>query len=147
MTTAEAAFVETQYVDELGIRVNPCIEIIALTDAKLSDGPHAGLLNFYEAFRRRFGEQIKWYRTNTDDHFKKIKPGKLDMVPFWFEDPRNKKEYPILPRKVVTFKLGKELKDFSVVPDGAAARDGAAAPVAEQPSLFGDEASATLPRG
>lgn len=29
-------------------------------------------------------------------------------------NPRNKKEYPILPRKVVTFKLGKELKDFSV---------------------------------
>jgi nucleoid DNA-binding protein len=30
-------------------------------------------------------------------------------------NPRNKKEYPIHPRKVVTFKLGKELKDFSVV--------------------------------
>jgi nucleoid DNA-binding protein len=29
-------------------------------------------------------------------------------------NPRNKKEYPIFPRKVVTFKLGKELKDFSV---------------------------------
>jgi nucleoid DNA-binding protein len=29
-------------------------------------------------------------------------------------NPRNKKEYPIKPRKVVTFKLGKELKDFSV---------------------------------
>lgn len=29
-------------------------------------------------------------------------------------NPRNKKEYPIHPRKVVTFKLGKELKDFSV---------------------------------
>ena len=29
-------------------------------------------------------------------------------------NPRNKREYPIHPRKVVTFKLGKELKDFSV---------------------------------
>lgn len=29
-------------------------------------------------------------------------------------NPRNKKEYPIFPRKVVTFKLGKELKDFSI---------------------------------
>ncbi len=28
-------------------------------------------------------------------------------------NPRNKKEYPIKPRKVVTFKLGKELKDFA----------------------------------
>ena len=28
-------------------------------------------------------------------------------------NPRNKKEYPIMPRKVVTFKLGKELKDFA----------------------------------
>jgi integration host factor subunit beta len=36
-------------------------------------------------------------------------------------NPRNKKEYPILPRKVVTFKLGKELKDFSVKEDGAVA--------------------------
>jgi len=29
-------------------------------------------------------------------------------------NPRDKKEYPILSRRVVTFKLGKELKDFSV---------------------------------
>lgn len=29
-------------------------------------------------------------------------------------NPRNRKEYPIPPRRVVTFKLGKELKDFSV---------------------------------
>ena len=37
-------------------------------------------------------------------------------------NPRNKKEYPILPRKVVTFKLGKELKDFSIQPDTPPAR-------------------------
>src|SRR3989337_3530279 len=36
-------------------------------------------------------------------------------------NPRNKKEYPILPRKVVTFKLGKELKDFSVEEGDASA--------------------------
>lgn len=35
-------------------------------------------------------------------------------------NPRNKKEYPIFPRKVVTFKLGKELKDFSVQPGSSA---------------------------
>lgn len=29
-------------------------------------------------------------------------------------NPRNKREYPIHSRKVVTFKIGKELKDFSV---------------------------------
>lgn len=40
-------------------------------------------------------------------------------------NPRNKKEYPIQPRKVVTFKLGKELKDFSVDGDGAENTDGA----------------------
>jgi integration host factor subunit beta len=39
-------------------------------------------------------------------------------------NPRNKKEYPILPRKVVTFKLGKELKDFSVHPEEPAAGNG-----------------------
>lgn len=29
-------------------------------------------------------------------------------------NPRNKTEYPIPPRRVVTFKLGKELKDHSI---------------------------------
>ena len=31
-------------------------------------------------------------------------------------NPRNKAEYPIPPRRVVTFKLGKELKDHSLEP-------------------------------
>lgn len=39
-------------------------------------------------------------------------------------NPRNKKEYPILPRKVVTFKLGKQLKDFSVKPEANAGEPG-----------------------
>ena len=33
-------------------------------------------------------------------------------------NPRNRKEYPIPPRRVVTFKLGKELKDFSLQQSG-----------------------------
>lgn len=33
-------------------------------------------------------------------------------------NPRNRQEYPIPPRRVVTFKLGKELKDFSVERSG-----------------------------
>lgn len=33
-------------------------------------------------------------------------------------NPRNLEEYPIPPRKVVTFKLGKELKDFSLKASG-----------------------------
>jgi nucleoid DNA-binding protein len=37
-------------------------------------------------------------------------------------NPRNKEEYPIPPRQVVTFKLGKELKDHSV--NTANAEDG-----------------------
>jgi integration host factor subunit beta len=44
-------------------------------------------------------------------------------------NPRNKKEYPIFPRRVVTFKLGKELKDFSVQPGS-----GDQAPVASVPA-------------
>jgi nucleoid DNA-binding protein len=40
-------------------------------------------------------------------------------------NPRNKREYPIKPRKVVTFKLGKELKDAAV--------QGSAPPKAGQP--------------
>ncbi len=34
-------------------------------------------------------------------------------------NPRNKEEYPIPPRKVVTFKLGKELKEHSLGEDEA----------------------------
>jgi integration host factor subunit beta len=56
-------------------------------------------------------------------------------------NPRNKREYPILPRKVVTFKLGKELKDFSVKEksgrSGKEARESSSS--TEQPNLFGDE--------
>jgi nucleoid DNA-binding protein len=47
-------------------------------------------------------------------------------------NPRNKKEYPIFPRKVVTFKLGKELKDFSVQ----------TAPEAVGPEIDGKESTA-----
>ena len=43
-------------------------------------------------------------------------------------NPRNKKEYPILPRKVVTFKLGKELKDFSVAGANPSAQGGEQGP-------------------
>lgn len=52
-------------------------------------------------------------------------------------NPRNKKEYPILPRKVVTFKLGKELKDFSVQSDRPAASraDGGASPEPAAPPV------------
>lgn len=72
-------------------------------------------------------------------------------------NPRNKKEYPIHPRKVVTFKLGKELKDFSVQPGGDGSRSGElkekqgtppdaplAAPVSPTPStISGEETSRT----
>lgn len=58
-------------------------------------------------------------------------------------NPRNKKEYPILPRKVVTFKLGKELKDFSVTgasqANGAPASDGAAAKAPEASLMSGGD--------
>ena len=33
-------------------------------------------------------------------------------------NPRNRREYPIPPRRVVTFKLGKELKDFALAKSG-----------------------------
>lgn len=33
-------------------------------------------------------------------------------------NPRNRREYPIPPRRVVTFKVGKELKDFSLEKSG-----------------------------
>ena len=96
--------------DELGTRICPCIEIIAFTDARLADGPHQGLLNFYEAFRKQFGTQIKWYQTADDDHFKKVTPVKLDMVPFWFSDPRSKNEGLL----GVNFKSGSQPTDMQV---------------------------------
>lgn len=61
-------------------------------------------------------------------------------------NPRNRKEYPIPPRRVVTFKLGKELKDFSVQdgqgeiseskPAGPANGQPASAPVASIQDSF-----------
>ena len=92
MPSAKTDFSLLHHKDEQGTRICPCIEIIAFTGAVLSDGPHAGLLNFYEAFRRRFGASMKWYKTNTDGHFRKVKSSTLDMVPFWFSDERNKNE-------------------------------------------------------
>ena len=70
-------------------------------------------------------------------------------------NPRNKKEYPIMPRKVVTFKLGKELKDFAQSSGGgqgnqarrasqcgAAGRQGAdGASAAAKPAATGDPGS------
>lgn len=93
MATAEDAFINTLYVDEeVGHRVSPCIEILAVTGAALVDAPHEGWLNFYNAFRKRFGPQMKWYKTNTDKDFRKMTPAKLDMVPFWFEDKRSRSQ-------------------------------------------------------
>ena len=45
-------------------------------------------------------------------------------------NPRNKREYPIHPRRVVTFKLGKELKEFAMPKGGQARAAAAKAPVA-----------------
>jgi hypothetical protein len=56
------------------------------------DAPHAGWLNFYNAFRKRFGPKMKWYKTNTDSKFRKVTPAKLDMVPFWFDDQRSRSQ-------------------------------------------------------
>jgi len=47
-------------------------------------------------------------------------------------NPRNKEEYPIPPRKVVTFKLGKELKDHSLVEEDLAVTS---PPQAEQAAM------------
>lgn len=80
------------YEEDIGWRIYPCVEIIVFTDAPLVTGPHPGLLNFYEAFRRRMTPFVRWYRTNAQGHFNKLKPATLDMVPFWFEDKRNKEE-------------------------------------------------------
>lgn len=81
--------------DDQGYRISPCIDVNLFTDTPLALGPHPGMLNFYEAFRKRFGQYMGWYKTNTDSRFKKIKPAKLDMVPFWFADPRSKKDNPL----------------------------------------------------
>jgi nucleoid DNA-binding protein len=43
-------------------------------------------------------------------------------------NPKDKKVYPIPPRKVVTFKIGKELKDSSVIRDQSSSGGGDGAP-------------------
>lgn len=110
MTPAEIAFIQSEYSDEFGTRISPCIEIIVFTDARLSNGPHQGLLNFYTTFRKHFGSSIKWFRTNTDDHFKKAKAATLDMVLFWMSDPRSMEE----TRLGLELKPGAQAKDMQV---------------------------------
>ncbi len=62
-------------------------------------------------------------------------------------NPRNKEEYPIPPRKVVTFKLGKELKDHSIkTADGAEAAQASPAP-GEMPPPAQDLPSSDAPFG
>lgn len=46
-------------------------------------------------------------------------------------NPRNRKEYPIPERRVVTFKLGKELKDFSIVAEPASDAGSGSSPAGE----------------
>lgn len=111
MATAEDEFINTLYVDEeVGHRVSPCIEILVVTGAALVDAPHVGWLNFYNAFRKRFGSQMKWYKTNTDSKFRKMTLSKLDMVPFWFDDQRSRSQ----TRLGVVIKSGDRPDDMQV---------------------------------
>ncbi|MBI1784030.1 integration host factor subunit beta [Candidatus Sumerlaeota bacterium] len=75
-------------------------EALAVTDA-IIEGLKATICESERLEIRDFGVfQVKSRKTRTG------------------RNPRNLKEYPIPPRRVVTFKLGKELKDFSTQTSG-----------------------------
>jgi len=56
-------------------------------------------------------------------------------------NPRNRKEYPIPPRRVVTFKVGKELKDFALEQSGPSKviDDGTSGASAHQDTFLGGD--------
>lgn len=86
--------------DKLPLVVNgktvvfPCVEIMALSKTAKVDGAE-GYVRFYEAFAKRYGEQLRYYQLNDSTRWKKVLPKDLGKVTGWFSDVRSLAE-PLL---------------------------------------------------
>lgn len=78
----------------------PCIEIMALSKTPKAEGA-AGFVGFYEAFAKRYGDQLTHYRLNDSAKWKKFLPKDLRKVPAWFSDARTLNE-PLLGIEIHT---------------------------------------------
>lgn len=67
--------------------IYPCVEIMALSTAPKAVGA-AGYLRFYEAFMRRYADQVRHYRLNDSTRWKRWQPKDWNKVPSWFADAR-----------------------------------------------------------
>lgn len=63
----------------------PCMEIMALSTIPKAEGA-TGYTRFYDAFARRYGGQLKYYRLSDSTKWKKVEPKDLRKVPGWFSD-------------------------------------------------------------
>lgn len=86
--------------DKLPLAVNgktvifPCVEIMALSKTPKVEGA-AGYVRFYEAFAKRYGVQLRYYRLSDSTNWKKVMPKDARKVSGWFSDARSLKE-PLL---------------------------------------------------
>jgi hypothetical protein len=81
--------------EEQGVRlVSPCLELVVYVGEPLERCAR-GMLGFYQAFLRLFGDRVRWYNTNTMGRMKKVTSQVLDMLPFWMQDARSPRE-PLL---------------------------------------------------
>lgn len=72
----------------------PCVEIMALSKVPKADGA-MGYVGFYEAFAKRYGARLRYYRLSDSTKWKKVLLKDVQKVPSWFSDTRTLKE-PLL---------------------------------------------------
>lgn len=72
----------------------PCVEIMALSKVPKADGAQ-GYVDFFEAFARRYGARLRYYRLSDSTKWKKVLPKDVHKVSGWFSDARTLQE-PLL---------------------------------------------------
>jgi Protein of unknown function (DUF3396) len=86
--------------------VFPCVEIMALSMVPKADGA-AGYVRFYEAFARRYGDRLRYYRLGDSTKWKKVLPKDTHKVAGWFSDKRSLAE-PLLGITMHTYDVADE---------------------------------------
>lgn len=71
--------------------ISPCLEIMALSTTPKKDGA-AGYAAFYEAFAKRYGGNLRFYRLSDSTKWKKVLPKDIRKVSGWFSDIRTLEE-------------------------------------------------------
>jgi hypothetical protein len=71
--------------------ITPCAEVMAFSRTTLAEGAR-GMLAFYESFRKRWGAEVTFYRTNTMSRVKKVTSRTLEMLPSWLESTKSQQE-------------------------------------------------------